>query len=289
MRFDAASRFGHEVIHQLSGALYLTLRRDEARDRTLLIANEERPPLRVLRAFPRDDGSALVHLHNVSGGVLGGDRLDLRIILGPESNAQITTTGATRVYRCRTGVACAVQTTQLSVADGAVLEYLPDPVIPFAGSRYSQRTRAELGANATLYWWETFAPGRDGESFAYDHLENSAEIVAAGRLCARERWTVRDPASLVRLGGYRYHSTFYVCCTGERDWLAFEGELAEVARGLTNAGTALWGVTTLVAHGLVIRGLAANSREIASGLGVFWKAAKMLVCRREPIPPRKLY
>jgi urease accessory protein len=279
----------------LSGALHLTLRHDAARNRTILSGNEERPPLRVLRAFHRDDGSALVHLHNVSGGVLGGDHLDLRIALGPASDAQITTTGATRVYRCRDGAASAVQSMRLSVADGGSLEYLPDPVIPFAGSRYAQHTRVELGRDSTLYWWETFAPGRDGESFSYHTLETSAEIVVAGRLIARERWTIvpkeRNPASLVRLAGYRYHSTFYVCCSGARDWLALEAELAELARGLTGSrlGRQVWSVSMLAAHGLVIRGLASNAREIAAGLGAFWRAGKMLVSGREAIPPRKLY
>lgn len=275
------------------GTLDLTLHRDSTRNRTVLAASEERPPLRVLRAFHRDDGSALIHLHNVSGGVLGGDRLELRIALGPESDAQITTTGATRVYRCRAGGDTAIQTTHLTVADCGSLEYLPDPVIPFAGSRYAQQTRVELGRDASFFWWETFAPGRDGECFSYDTLENSAEIAAAGRLCARERWIVepnsRDPASLVRLAGYRYHSTFYVCHTGARDWLRCEAELAELARNLSRPPDVLWGVSTLAAHGLVIRGLAANAREIAAGLAAFWRAGKMLVCGREAIPPRKLY
>jgi urease accessory protein len=244
----------------------------------------------VLRAFHRENGSALVHLHNVSGGVLGGDQLELRVALGPASDAQITTTGATRVYRCRIGASSAVQTTHLTVADGGSLEYLPDAVIPFAGSRYSQRTRVELGRDASLYWWETFAPGRDGESFSYDVLENSAEISVDQRLIARERWTInpgaRNPASLVRLAGYRYHSTFYVCCSGARDWLAIEAELAALAREMN--GSQIWAVSALVAHGIVVRGLASNAREITAGLGAFWKAAKWLVCGRDAIPPRKL-
>ena len=279
-----------------TGSLDLTLHRDATRNRTVLAANEERPPLRVLRAFHRDDGSALIHLHNVSGGILGGDHLELHVALGPEADAQITTTGATRIYRCRDGAAPAVQTTHLTVADGGSLEYLPDPVIPFAGSRYSQRTRMELGRDSSLFWWETFAPGRDGEHFSYDTLENSAEISVGGRLCARERWIIAPSqqatslaTSLVRFAGYRYHSTFYVCHSGPRDWLRFEAELAELARTLSRPPDVLWGVSTLTAHGLVIRGLAANAREIGNGLLAFWKAGKMLVCGREAIPPRKLY
>src|ERR1700683_3460772 len=42
---------------------------------TVLRDVAQTPPLRVIRAFPAEDRSALVHMHNVSGGVLGGDKL----------------------------------------------------------------------------------------------------------------------------------------------------------------------------------------------------------------------
>jgi urease accessory protein len=44
---------------------------------TVLAASRQEPPLKVVRAFELEDGAALVHLHNVSGGLLGGDRLEL--------------------------------------------------------------------------------------------------------------------------------------------------------------------------------------------------------------------
>src|SRR3981189_542673 len=69
--------------------------------RTILAECEQQLPLRVVRAFQLDDGGALVHLHNLSGGVLGGDQLDVTIEVGPGAVAQVTSTGATRIYRSR--------------------------------------------------------------------------------------------------------------------------------------------------------------------------------------------
>ncbi len=64
----------------------LTLAFEQVAGRTVLSASKQEPPLRVVRAFPLDDGAALVHLHNVSGGLLGGDRieLDMRLAAGRE-------------------------------------------------------------------------------------------------------------------------------------------------------------------------------------------------------------
>ena len=80
--------------------------------RTRLRHSVQIPPLRVVRPFDLPRGGALVHLHNVSGGVLGGDRLDNEICLEEGARVQVTTTGSTRIYRHRTGGPTAQQVTR---------------------------------------------------------------------------------------------------------------------------------------------------------------------------------
>ena len=111
---------------------------------------EQEPPLKVVRAFPTGEGGALVHLQNLSGGVLGGDTLENHFEVGQRAYAQITTTGATRLYKSRCGAEDAVQRTRVHVAAGGLLEYLPDPLIPFAETRYRQETRIDLEHGAGL-------------------------------------------------------------------------------------------------------------------------------------------
>ncbi|MGA2428146.1 MAG: hypothetical protein ABSH13_06560 [Candidatus Acidiferrum sp.] len=54
---------------------------------TILVTSYQEPPLKVVRAFAVEGGAALVHLHNVSGGLLGGDRLELAVNVG--AHAQV--------------------------------------------------------------------------------------------------------------------------------------------------------------------------------------------------------
>src|ERR1700730_17127151 len=82
---------------------------------TILAECEQQLPLRIVRAFQQDDGGSLVHLHNLSGGVLGGDHLDLTVEVGPGAVAQVTSTGATRIYRCRKNAEPAEQRLQIRV------------------------------------------------------------------------------------------------------------------------------------------------------------------------------
>jgi urease accessory protein len=254
-------------------------------------------PLRIVRAFQLDDGGALVHLHNLSGGVLGGDQLDVTVEVGARAVAQVTSTGATRIYRSRENSEQAKQRTRINIEDGGLVEYLPDQLIPFAGSSYRQETRVELGTNAGLFWWETVTPGREAhnETFAYDLLQLKTWISALGQPIAIEHMRIeparRSVFSLARLGAYTYFSTFYICRVGIETsrWLELEKLLGELVERLSRASEIVWGVSPLRAHGLVVRALSVNSREITMGLPEFWRAAKLFLYDRPAVLPRKVY
>ncbi|HJQ31119.1 MAG TPA: urease accessory protein UreD [Pyrinomonadaceae bacterium] len=264
---------------------------------TCLVVLEQRPPLRVVRAFRTEDGAALVHLHNLSGGVLGGDLLELSVEVCAGARAQLTSTGATRLYRSRRGASAAVQRQRFEVGEGALLEYLPDELIPFACARYRQETTVELADDAGLFWWEMVAPGRAarGEVFAYDSLQFRLDLTARGLPVAQERVALdperRPLQSAARLGPYLYFANFYVCRVGlpERRWVDLEESLAALAQELSRTSEIIWGVSALPRHGLVVRALAVKGRDVTQGLHAFWRAAKRELYGRAAVPPRKIY
>lgn len=276
--------------------LALSFRRDANLSATVLDVSRQEPPLRVVRGFENGDGAILAHLHNLSGGVLGGDQLGLSITVGDHASAQVTSTGSTRIYRQRAGELDSTQQTQIKVGVGGLLEYLPDTLIPYAGSRYQQRTKITLGQDAGLFYWEIVTPGREalGELFDYQLLRLDLDICVTERPITIERMrlepSLRPLSSVMRLGHFRYFTTFYVCREGlsARDWLALEAVLDEFARSQSIMGELLWGVSTLSAHGVVIRGLGSNSRSLQAGLLNFWKIAKRHLYGKEAMLPRKI-
>jgi urease accessory protein len=229
--------------------------------------------------------------------VLGGDQLELSVEVGPCAYAQLTTTSATRVYRSRPAAPVAVQTNTIQVGEGGVLEYLPDPLIPFAGARYQQQTSIELARDAGLFWWETVAPGREarGEIFDYELLRLGLDISVQGKPIAIERFKLephsRSLTSPARLGAYRYFCSFYICRAGLEParWLSLERELQDLAGTLNRPGEIQWGVSSLVAHGLLVRGLSRQGRTLPPGLLAFWRAAKLALYGQEAVAPRKIY
>ncbi len=278
------------------GSLRLKFERDESLGQTVLAATHQEPPLKVVRAFSIENGAALVHLHNVSGGLLGGDDLEFMVSAGAGSQAQITTTGATRIYRAREDGATTTVHNEITVGEDALLEYLPDPTIPFAAARVSQRTVIRLGQGAALFWWEILAPGREarGEIFEYASVETKTDILALGRPIVSERARLepkkRSLSSLARLGTYRTWATFYICRVGlgERVWLDLENELRSVTQRFVQPGETLWGISTLAAHGLVVRCVAKHGRNVPPALHAIWDAAKLRLYGRSAVPPRKV-
>ncbi len=281
---------------RLQASLTLDFARDEFAGHTVLAASRQEPPLKVVRAFAVQNGAALAHLHNVSGGLLGGDHLALKVNVGAGASVQLTTTGATRIYRPRHEALPTTQCNEFTVNEGALLEYVPDAIIPFASARLSQATRIQLAQGAGLFWWEILAPGREarGEAFAYDCVEMKTDVIALGQPIASERVRIeprkRSTQSFGRLGPYRTWATFCIARVGlsAAEWLALEHELREQAMPLTEHGETLWSISTLPAHGLMVRCVAVHGRHVLPGLQALWQTAKQRLYGCDALPPRKV-
>lgn len=286
-RIHAARHSGNAPVHQLSLRFEPGQLRVERQD----------PPWKVVRAFPQENGSLLTHLHNVSGGILAGDRLALRIEVAAGARAQVTTTGATRLYRHRPGSADSQQVIEIDVGEDALLEYLPDPIIPYAGSRHSQRTEIRLARGAALFWWEVLAPGRraSGEHFAFDHLRIATRIANAEREVLRENFALnprlKPLAVAARMHGHGWLTSLNICQEGREAWFwrGLEDRLNETARERSQAGEAVWGASAFVSDGVAVRGLSSSALPIHAALTDFWRMARRAVTGSEGIPPRKLY
>jgi urease accessory protein len=281
---------------RLQASLLLDFARDEIAGCTVLAASRQEPPLKVVRAFNVQDGAALVHLHNVSGGLLGGDQLALKVDVGARAGVQLTTTGATRIYRPRNEAPPATQSNEFTLYEDALLEYVPDAIIPYGGARFSQTTTIYLAQGAGIFWWEILAPGREagGESFAYDSVEMKTDVVALGQPIASERVRIEprkhSTQSFGRLGPYRTWATFCIARVGPSaaEWLALEYELREQAMPLTKHGETLWAVSALPAHGVMVRCVAVHGRHVLPGLQNLWQTAKQRLYGRDAVPPRKV-
>ncbi|MBA3426154.1 MAG: urease accessory protein UreD [Rubrobacter sp.] len=140
-------------------------------ERTVLGERFASAPFGVVRAnYPDGSGMAEVQITNPSGGILGGDHLEMDVAVAPDASATVITQAANKAYRGAESSQQAI----FRVEGGAFLEYLPHHLIPYPGSDYRQRAVLHLAPEATLITWDAFAAGRvaRGERFAFTRLRS---------------------------------------------------------------------------------------------------------------------
>lgn len=157
--------FQDEPPQMASGAAgktgFLLLGFERRGDHTILAELDRRAPYmaqRVLYPDPALPDQAWLFMITTSGCVLQGDRLALEVALGPDARAHVTTQSATKVHSMDAN--CAVQTQSIALADGAYLEFLPEPLIPHRRARFLSDTRISIAPTATLLYSEIVQPGR---------------------------------------------------------------------------------------------------------------------------------
>ena len=131
---------------------------------------EHSGPLRILQSlYP--EGDAVCHnvLVHPPGGLVGGDTLDITATVGPGAHGLVTTPGATRFYRSEG--ALALQRTQLTLAEGARLEWLPLEAICYSACQAENHLTLQLAPGAECMGWDVTALG----------LPHADQPFAAGR------------------------------------------------------------------------------------------------------------
>lgn len=182
------------------GLLELTF--DAPDGRTRLARDRQQGPLKVVRPFETDDGGLLLYVINPTAGVLGGDRFELRLELGPGARVVLLSQSAQKVHRMHPGEH-ATQRLEARLAAGSRLELYPERVIPFAASSFAQDSCFLLEPGAQLGLLESFASGRvaHGEHWSFERLAGRTEVRLGDRLIYLDRFDLRPNAhSLGHLG-----------------------------------------------------------------------------------------
>jgi len=153
-----------------TGKLKIVLGIESTSGRTRIKEKESTFPLSVQKEIYYDQFQPKmthVYIMSSSGGILQGDKYMIDIILEKNTLAHITTQGATRIYGMN--VSNAIQVMNVSLDDGAYLEFIPDQIIPYKDSRFYQEINFKVHDNATMIYSEIISPGRIGMGEIFDY------------------------------------------------------------------------------------------------------------------------
>lgn len=248
---------------------------------TRVLRQYHQAPLHVFRPVHIDPGRpdmAFVFVQQSGDGLVQGDRYRIDVHCEQGSASHITTQAATNVFAARQNFA--TQLVNLRADAGAVLEYLPDPLVPFRGARLFQRTCVTADRSSTVILGETLLPGRvaHGEAHVYDVVWGETEVRSPdGTLLFADVLRLSpgagdDPRSLGVLGGHDVVATLYV--------VAQESDAAAIVTALRDVLGTCPDVTAGASElpggcGAVARILGPTSKAVKRAMRSAWNAARV--------------
>jgi len=247
-------------------------------------------PLQVLAPVALVDPAAIVSILNPTGGLVGGDRLAIDVDAAAGAHAVLTTPSATRVYRADAeGV---TQTVRLSLGPRAVVEWVPDHTIPFAGSVFRQAIAVDMDETAGLILVDAFSAGRiaRGEAWRFAVLESAVSIRDRCGWLLHDRFVLRGPVAeddpaWDGLGCGESHPYFAsIAVVGALDRERFA---ADVERFCASGGAAWVGVGALSRRGALVRCLALDAPTLCETIEACWRLARRALLDLPPLALRK--
>lgn len=182
----------------------------DAQGRTFLARQSFRAPIHLSK--PHWDGNYLIiNVVNPTAGLFAGDYVETIVRVRGGARAVLTTPSATRVFRARHSTQGTEIVQTIAVENGGRLDVCPDMLIAHGGARYSQTTRIEVHAGGELFFTEMLAPGRtaSGETFAYEQLEFSTDLIVGSRLAVREKYCLNASSQGLESLRRRFPNAYY--------------------------------------------------------------------------------
>ena len=264
--YDAASLSDVSAHQRAVGELRVALRR---RGAATVIENLRQVGCLKAR-FPRGDDAAWldVAMINLSGGVAGGDRLDVGFDVRAGAQVSFAAQAAERFYRALPGTAPARLRTTMTIAAGGAAEWLPQESILFDRCKLDRMLDVSMAGDARFLGLEMLVFGRAamGEHVTCADITDAIHVRRDGKLILWD--AIRMQGDVARIltrpavaRGARAVATLVMVAPDVDVWV--EPLRAVLARAPAETGASSWD-GLLVVRALAESGAALRATMIAA-------------------------
>lgn len=247
--------------------------------RTVLARRSSRGPLAVQKMlYPESAAVCHTILLHPPGGIAGGDNLAIAVALDEQAHAVFATPGATKWYR-----SAALESRQhidLSVADKAVCEWLPQENIFFESVKADNSIAVALGRGAAFCGWDVMCLGRtaSGERFGSGRIRQRLRIERDGHPLFEELAYIEGGSPVLDspagMAGFPVSGSFLLA--GCR----IDAMMIQGCRALLPGDDCRWGVTTLP-DVFVARYLGRSAEQARDYFSRIWELLRPVYANRQ--------
>lgn len=212
--------------------------------------------------YLQNDAQACYYIMNPGGGYVDGDTYRMDIQLSKQAELLLTTQSATKIYK--TPNTPVIQEINITLKEGSLLEYLPDPIIGYKDSRYKQNTVVNMEKGSYFIATDIVTPGWDSEGnlFSYNLLDLKTEIYLDGKIVVLDHIRLSpDSQNIMDIGfleGYTHFGTMIV--VGEKADYDFCLKLHEAMEA--NDLKCKLGLSKLSVSGFTLRVLGLSTQDV---------------------------
>jgi urease accessory protein len=216
-----------------------------------------------------------VFVQSPTGGIAQGDRHDIEVAVGRDAIAHVSTQSSTKVQEMNGNYAAAE--TRLSVEPGGHLDYVPEPTILHADSRFLQELTVELKRDATAVLSDIVVPGRlaRGERFEFERYLSSVSVSGPDGVLFEDATHLTpaesDPDAPGVLGEFTVYGTLFVVAPDTEG----AGALSDTLHEAVADCEARAGATALPNDaGVTVRALGDRAETVQAALHTAWSEAR---------------
>ena len=254
----------------------LDLRFAATADGTALVRDYATAPFHVSGTLGHDPHprATTVFVQSSTGGVSQGDRREVTVAAEDDAVAVVTTGSATKVQSMTRNYAA--ESVRLEVGADAHLDYVPEPTILHADTRFCQDLSLDVAPGGTAVVGDVVVPGRlaRGERFAFERYLSRVEATGPEGLLFADATHLApadaDPSAPGVLGEFAVYGTLFVVAP-DADTDALSDDLHAA---VTDADGRAAATELPNSAGVVVRALGDRAADVESAVHTAWDAAR---------------
>ncbi|OCA82151.1 urease accessory protein UreD [Pseudobacillus wudalianchiensis] len=235
--------------------------------------------------FEGENGELIIYLMSGSPGLFNGDRQRVCCRITDEAHLFLTNPSATELHPSLIEEAIH-QTETFQLGENSILEYLPEPLIPFKGANFKGKTSLYMEEGSQAIVSEIITPGRvgRGERFEYKRFASQFEVFWQGELQVWDSFQLEprmDREGPELFNRYTHIGTLWILSetlsAGDLEYI--QHKVIPKLPQLDCYG----GASLLPKNGMIIRLLGHSSQELQEAIKICWDYFRQQLFHMQPL------
>lgn len=257
--------------------------------RTILAERYHDSPMKITKTFHEPSTNGLMlYLMDVSPGLMEGDHYEAAISLEQHTHLMMTNQSSTKIHPAKQLGAKTNFT--FHIGEHAILEYMPEPTIPYRDSQLHAHNIFHLEEDSSLLYCDILSSGRvhHNEKFQYRQLSMTTEIFRSNKRVAYDHFLMRSHDHAYEASGalehYTHQGAFWIFAIGANYELL--SQIREICSSYHNHDI-ITGASLAISDGIIVRMAGHNVWQLQDLCSRIWQCARLHLLQFPPCVIRK--